>query len=950
MRTEGEKSDGKSGKEYFVSYTTVAVICVSCFTILVIVGLLTGLLPKEQIKCDLETTTAFIPDSEPWKNPRLPKSLRPIHYDLEIKADLNNFTFDGKVNIKIVCDQTTDIILLNTKLLNIDHSSAHLSSVDGRVPNILNINTYPEQQYMMVLLDSRLEMNAEYFFSIEFSGPLTDDLNGFYRSSYTTKSGEKRWLAVTFFSPTNARRAFPCFDDPGLKARFTISIVHRPEYTALSNMPVASSESVMNGWQLTKFQTSLPVSTYLVGYCVCDFVYKEATTKNNIRMRVWSRNDVIGSVDYALDVGVRILEYFQSYLGIDFPLPKIDMLAIPDFLAGAMENWGMITYRETRLLVDSSVTSAGDKQGVCTVIAHELGHQWFGNLVTHAWWDYILLKEGFASFMEYLGSNHVEPTWAMDEQFLFLDLHPVFDSDALASSRPVLAHVETVDEISQQFDIIAYNKGASIFRMVRDFLGDDLFVRGLQLYLQRYKYSNAENDDLWDCFNEVVEDEVLGIDVKTVMHTWTLQMGLPSVNLTRNYGADTGSFSAKQHHFLINPDANFTTKYDDLGYVWWVPLSILYQKTINQPPIRFWMENDDVMHDLPDVDDAHWIIVNIKQAGYYRVNYDQQNWNLISIQLIYDHNVIPVANRASLLSDANKLAQAGELNQVTALDLTRYLDKELEYVPWSVAMNTLGYIEKMLKISPAYGSFQKYMLRQISPLYEHVGWTNTGEHLTRMTRSTALSGACHYGNNDCINMAIEMFHIWMNTPSDNRIASDLRSVIYCTAVKSGDQNEWYFVLDQYQKSQVAGEQDNLRYALSCSQEPWALSTYLNFTMGSEVIRPQDWVSAVNEVAKNPVGTPLAWNFFRENWDYFRQMYGDSLFQFTSLIKGVTSNFNTEFHLHEVLSFMEQHPDQGTGRTAFLQSVEQIEANIRWMSNNYDQVKDWLHKETNEKLK
>ncbi|XP_071956915.1 aminopeptidase N-like [Antedon mediterranea] len=961
MESKHEIHDKDTEKGYFIQYKNCVILGVVCLITILIVGLLAGLLPKgESIDCSDLPKTTVLPDNEPWKNPRLPNSLRPVHYELEIKTDLTNFTFNGKVKITIVCDKSTDVILINSKLLNIDHSSVKLSGLGGQTMDVLDVAMYPEEQYMLVLLEGKLKLNEEYYFSVEFTGPLTDDLNGFYRSSYTTSTGDKRWLAVTFFSPTNARRAFPCFDDPGLKATFAITVIHRSEYTALSNMPVLSSELTENGWKTTRFKTSLPISTYLVGYCVCDFIYKEAITENNIRMRVWSRPDIIYSVDYALDIGVRILEYFQTYLDIDFPLPKIDMLAIPDFSAGAMENWGIITYRETGLLVDENVTSAGTKQGVCAVIAHELGHQWFGNLVTHAWWDYILLKEGFASFMEYIGSEYVEPTWRMDQQFLPRELHSVFDSDSLSSSRPVLARVQTFEEISQQFDIIAYNKvwtcclhfgvkcpfyGASIFRMCRDFLGDDLFVRGLRIYLQRYKYSNANNDQLWDCFNEVVKEDNLDMDVKTIMHTWTLQMGLPTVNFTRRYGGPEAGFTATQHHFLINPDANFTTKYDDLGYVWWIPLTIRSQQNINTPSVRLWMENGDVIQDLPDVNDDDWILVNIDQTGYYRVNYDQTNWNLISNQLVNNHEIIPIKSRAALLSDALKLAQAGELNQVTALDLTRYLNKELEYVPWSVASNSLGYIAKMLKISPAYGRLQEYMRRQITPLYEHVGWDNTGDHLTRLTRSIAVSGACHYENTDCINTAIRMFQNWMRTPGENRIASDLRDIVYCTAVKNGDQTEWYFVLEQYQSSQIASEQYNLRYALSCSKDPWALSTFLHFTMGSDVIRSQDWVTVITEVARNPTGAPLAWNFFRDNWDYFRKTYGDSLFQFSRLIEGVTNHFNTEFKLNEVLSFMSDHPDQGTGRTAFTQSVEKIEANIRWMSTNYNEVNDWLQQQS-----
>ncbi len=369
-----------------------------------------------------------------------------------------------------------------------------------------------------------------------------------------------RWIATTQMQPTDARRALPCFDEPAFKSVFDVEIIHRANTSALSNgIERVEKEPIGdNGrWVVTKFKRVREMSTYLLAFVVSDFHYKEATTKNGVLFRVWSRPEAVENTMYALKAGVDILNYFEEYFDFDYPLEKQDMMAVPDFAAGAMENWGLILYRETALLFDPLLNSASNQQRVAVVVSHELAHQWFGNLVTPEWWDDLWLNEGFASYVQYLGVDNIEPNWQMKLQFLVEELQPVFTEDALGTSHPVRVPVGAPSEINEIFDSISYEKGASIIRMLDNILTEDVFKEGLNYYLTERAYGNANSDDLWTVLTYADEDKGKN-DVKKIMDTWTLQMGYPYVSFTRN----GKTLTAMQKHFLNNPnstveDSNF---------------------------------------------------------------------------------------------------------------------------------------------------------------------------------------------------------------------------------------------------------------------------------------------------------------------------------------------------------------------------------------------------------
>merc|ERR1719266_2949051 len=514
------------------------------------------------------------------------------------------------------------------------------------------------------------------------------------------------------------------------------------------------------------YQRSVKMSTYLVAFVVSKFKFVEAEKRSNgVRFRIWSQPSSVDQTEYAKEMGPRMLEYFEDFFNVSYPLPKQDMIAIPDFSAGAMENWGLITYRETALLFKPGVSALGNKQRIATVISHELAHQWFGNLVTPAWWTDLWLNEGFASYVEYLGVEETQPDLKLLEQFIYVDLQSVFKIDALENSHPVSIPVGHPDEINEIFDRISYSKGASIIRMMDNFLSTETFRKGLSNYLNAFKYSAAEQDDLWQYLTEQAHrDKSLPEDltVKTIMDTWTLQMGFPVVTVERDYD-NAGKATIHQDRFLISKSKDNPDKHN---YMWWIPITFTspggdFENTKNS----IWMSNTEKSKEILDMpDDDTAVIFNIQETGYFRVNYDEKNWKLIIKQLNEDHMKIHVINRAQIIDDAINLARSGLLSYEIALGVTSYLNKEVEYIPWAAALSGMGYISQMLKRTSAYGAYKKYMKKLVDPLYNRVGYKSdpNDQPLDVFLRKLAVNWACSLGNEDCIEKAEEDFKVWMD--------------------------------------------------------------------------------------------------------------------------------------------------------------------------------------------
>lgn len=905
----------------------------------------------------LTPTTPSVP-KEPWQLYRLPDSLAPISYNVTLRPFLEPdatgmYIFTGHSTVVFTCVKETDLILIHSNKLNLtmfEGRHANLSGLNGAsAPSLKKTWLEAPTQYLVIQLSGPLQAGSTYELFTEFVGELSDDLGGFYRSEYT-EDGVKRVLATTQMQPTDARKAFPCFDEPAMKAVFHMTLIHPSDTVALSNaMNYDPINITVNGQNLTQtsFQPTEVMSTYLLAFVVCDFAYKGTNASADVLIRIWARRKAIeeGQGNYALEKTGGILAFFEDYYNSSYPLTKSDQIALPDFSAGAMENWGLITYRETALLYNPEVSSNGDKEWVATVISHELAHMWFGNLVTMKWWNDLWLNEGFATYVSYLGADYAEPTWNMKE-LIVLELNGVMSVDALASSHPLSSKEGDIlkpEDINALFDSITYSKGAAVLRMLSEFITETVFSQGLHTYLEEYKYNNTVYQDLWKHLQMAVDKANISLPstVEVIMNRWILQMGFPVVTIDTQLGNIT------QQHFLLDPES-VVDRPSDFNYEWYVPVTFI--KT-GGPVQQYWLLGKE--DSSPDVilKDMEWLVANIDMKGFYRVNYDAENWERLLDKLGSKHQDIPVINRAQIIDDAFNLARAKMVTTILALRTTKFLNKEVEYLPWQSAIRNLNYFFLMFDRSEVYGPMQAYVKKQVTPLFNHfkditLNWTKIPEnHTDQYNQVNAISLACSTGVKGCRELTTGWFKEWMDNPANNTISPNLKSTVYCSAIAAGGVAEWDHAWTMFKKATIASEADKLMYALSCTKQPWLLNRYLQYCLDPTKIRKQDAFFTIVYIASNAVGQPLAWDFIRSNWDHIYNDYGSG-FSFGGLIDGVTKRFSTEFEYKQLLQFKQDNAEQlGSAAIVLEQALERTKANMKWVALNKKPVFDWFTRES-----
>jgi len=890
---------------------------------------------------------------------RLPRHLLPERYTLKLVPFLkpDNFTIRGYVEIEMYCDRSGSNVTLHTADMLIQNETVKVQDQNGNSVSISKYDYDKDREFFIVHLTNNLQRGKKYTIKIFFTAYLKDNLKGFYRSVYTDRQTNKEeYIAVTQFQATDARRAFPCFDEPGIKAKFKVSLGRTRDMSSIANMPVREAGVEMSDdpeYVWDHYTESVQMSTYLVAFVVSKFDKRQSELRaNNVTFRIWSRADAVGQTEYARDIGPKMLEFFENYFQVKFPLPKQDMIAIPDFGAGAMENWGLITYRETALLYEEGVSSLANLQRIAIVVSHELAHQWFGNLVTPSWWTDLWLNEGFASYVEYLGVDAIQPSFKLLEQFIVYDLQDVLRIDALESSHPISIPVKHPDEISEIFDRISYGKGASIIRMMDKFLTSQTFKKGLTNYLNDLKFAAATQDDLWRHLTKQGHSDgtlPAAMTVKGVMDTWTLQTGFPLLTVQRNYEDDTAVIS--QTRFLLR-------KGEPSSEMWWIPITHTHPGgDFNNTKNTIWLSNKEKSKTIEGMPNNKPVIFNIQETGYYRVNYDKRNWDLIAYTLMNDHKSIHVINRAQILDDALELAKVGLLDYGTALSLTGYLAMETEYIPWVSAISGLAHIDTLLKRTSAYGDFRGYMLRLLAPIYQRVGFHPKPEdqHLDVLLRKVVAKWACKAGHEECQAKAVAKFRNWMDTikpdaKGNNPVDVNMKSITYCNAVANGGEEEWNFAWQRYEKSNVASEKAILLSAMACTKEVWLLNRFLNMSITpSSGVRKQDGGKVIVAVAKNTVGSLLAFDFLSENWRHIKD-YFSGFSAIKRAVKQIVRSITTPFQLEELKKFKKENQNQlGTSKRALDQAVESGEANVSWMKDNYQVVWDWV-KEYNSKTR
>ncbi|KAJ8344157.1 hypothetical protein SKAU_G00314860 [Synaphobranchus kaupii] len=834
-------------------------------------------------------------------NMRLPKDLVPEEYEVFLQPYLyaqvtnitnQSFAFTGHSVVKFNCVKPTSRIFIHSKDLNVNFMQ--VTNENGTVLHIIG-STFMEDEsnFLEIVLRERLRAPGTYYLRTKFEGEMLDDLTGIYVSQYLENVDEKRFMVASQMQPTDARKVFPCFDEPAMKAVFRITIMHRESTTALSNAKETGSPETteIDGetWYITEFHPTKKMSTYLLAFVVClDFGSKE-TNYLRTAVKTWARPEAIeaGHADYAQSITGDILLAYEEFFNINYPLSKLDQIALPDFGAGAMENWGLIMYRETALLYEEGVSSTSNQQWIATVIAHELAHQWFGNLVTMKWWNDLWLSEGFATYISYIGVDKVNPTWNIKDLMVLNDIQSVFQVDALATSHPLSSKeedVQTPADIGQLFDSITYSKGAAVLRMLSDYISDSVFQAGLRTYLKDHQYSNADYKDLWSHLQKAVDAKQGTENVKEVMTTWIEKMGYPVITINTKTG------SVSQKHFLLNQTSPYK-------FMWHVPIRVM--KTGQKVILDLLDVKGPVTKTAYKAVDDGWILANVNCTGYFRVNYNAENWERLLLHLNNSHSDIPVINRGQLIDDAFNLARAKYINVTLALNTTKYLSNDMEYIPWESALRNLDYFILMFDRSEVYGPYE--VPESLTAQYNQIN---------------AISVACSNDLPKCTEMVKGLFDNWIDDPVNNTIHANLKSAIYCNGIRHS-----------------RGEGVGNRSGRDTCRILWT----------QDKIRKMDAVSTINYIARNVDGQSLAWDFVRSQWSYISEEYGGGIVSLGSLIDGVTQRFSTDFELQKLRQFQEEHAEDtfSSGTRALQQAIERTQANIKWVKENKQTVLDWF---------
>jgi aminopeptidase N len=534
-------------------------------------------------------------------------------------------------------------------------------------------------------------------------------------------------------------------------------------------------------------------------------------------VRVWAAPELISQGAVALEAGLDILPYFEEFYGVGFPLPKQDMVAIPDFAAGAMENWGLITYRSTALLYDAVESSAANEQRVAIVVAHELAHQWSGDLVTPIVWDELWLNEGFASYVEYVGVDHLHPSWNMFGQFVQTTQQAALLADSSLNSHPVLQVVSNPAEINSLFDALSYSKGAALISMVMGIITEDVFRAGLTRYLEKFAYGNADSDDLWAALDAAALADGQDVKLAEIMPGWTDKMGYPYVSLELAEGGG-GGYVAKQRRFLLSAQADPTPL--EAAYKWDIELSFVRERG-NTVPTEQWLRPAlDSVNVEYDAATHGWIKGNFEQTGFYRVNYPDAQWQLLERAILSGAaGTLSVSDRCGLLDDAFSFARAGIDTIDQAFNMSRILRVETTYPVWSSGLSQLMHLDYLLRFDADYSEFTTYMSTLLLPRLLQVGWQDSGDHSMKLLRSTILAASLHFDvrssdTDTASSNATHLFARFMADPVLNIIPADLRDAVYDSGVARGGQAQWDFLFARYQTTQVASEARRCLHAMA----------------------------------------------------------------------------------------------------------------------------------------
>jgi puromycin-sensitive aminopeptidase len=861
---------------------------------------------------------------------RLYNSFQPKQYKLHINPDKQSQTFTGSVvitgkklhrpNQRLTFHQS-GLKITDASITRHDKKGTEEITVD----RINHHNSYDEVR----LHASKMLYPGEYTVRLEFKGKITRPMNGLY-PCFFEHDGKQKQLLATQFESHHAREVFPCIDEPEAKATFDLTLTTPKDEVVIANTPIKVQKTSGDN-HVTTFETTPIMSTYLLAFATGEVGYKESKTKRGVTVRTYATPDNVKMTEFALNCAVKILEFYEEYFGIEYPLAKCDMIALPDFASGAMENWGLITYREHTLLVDEDNTTLGTKQYVAMVVAHELAHQWFGNLVTMRWWTDLWLNEGFASWIEYLAVDHLFPEWEMWTQFNVDEQQQALRLDALEHTHPIEVPVNHPDEIRSIFDAISYSKGASVIHMLHEYLGAEDFRKGLRHYLTTHAYSNTDTVDLWQAL-----EEVSGKPVKEFMHAWTTQPGFPVVHAT----IDEESVNLRQERFFLNP------KHDELPALMW-PVALLDNSDV--APEQF--NQETIQFELSETTNFK---LNVGQSGFYRTTYNSSHLKHLGEQIKKGH--LDPVDRIGILSDMFETAKAGESDTADALHFLENFQHESNYAAWDVISGALGGLRMVMDDEQLREDMKPYTRSLIRNELERLGWHKSEDdsHFDQLLRPIILGMAAAADEPWVIDHVKKIFaetveaddvDADLRTPITNKslkrggeIDPDLRGVVFGTIARLGDKEDFNQLVSMHNKSTLGDERLTLVAAITGFKQPELIDRALKM-INSDKVRLQDVAYWIAYSFMNRHGREATWEWVKANWEWLHENLGTDLSFYRMPIYAARAYSDPAF-IEEYKKFFKPRLSPAMQRS-YKQGIEMLQWQSAWKERDFKEIRTFF---------
>jgi puromycin-sensitive aminopeptidase len=792
---------------------------------------------------------------------RLPKDVIPERYEIKLVPDIEAGRFTGEETIAVQVHAPTQQFILNA--LELEVTGATLRDEKGRTYSA-GIEFLEEDERLRLIFGNQIEA-GKYFLELKFSGILNDKLHGFYRSKYFDASGVEQYLATTQMEATDARRAFPCWDEPEFKAIFSIILIVGRSHTAISNADIESEEELPDNKKLVRFKDTIKMSTYLVAFIIGPFASTEPRIVNGVSIKIFALAQKLNLAKFGMGIAAHSISFFEDYYGVKYPGDKLDLIAIPDFAYGAMENLGAVTFRETALLVDEDTASHAELERVADVVAHEVAHMWFGDLTTMKWWNGIWLNEAFATFMEMLAVDSWKPEWKRWESF-GVSRAQALATDGLHSTRSIEFPVVKPEEANAMFDILTYEKGASVLRMLEQYIGPKVFQKGISSYLQRFQYANTETEDLWASLTEA-SDQPVG----EIMKPWIFGQGHPLVKVE---AISARRYKISQRRFFYSRESNDASLFQ-------IPIIIKAQVGSKLVERKLLLNSKE--EEIEFSADVDWLLVNSGGHGFYRVLYSDFE-NLARPEVLSKLDTI---ERFNLVSDCWALAQAGELSLKRYFNLISLLTEERDKNVWTIVTASLKYLWRLVDPEQI-GYLREFTQKLLRPVIDKLGWpeVSAGANKQRdidQVRAQLIDALGTFGHaEDVCARAQTYFEKYQNDKLS--VNAELVPAVINIIGYNGGASTYDHYVTVFKQTSIPQEQDRYMYALANFQAENLLRRTLAMAVDGTV-RSQNAPFLVRAVMLNPSGRTLAWSFVKENWSRMPELYPIQLI--VRMLEGVT---------------------------------------------------------------